>query len=260
VAATDGARRFATLLQALVLREFRGRYRRTVIGPAWALLQPLLTLAVFSFVRGALDLPAPAGDVPYALFAFTALVPWTFFASAQLRCATCIIENRGIVKKLPLARGVLPAAALCVALLDFLLAFAVLAVMLLWYNAPLGLALLWLPPVSLLLAAFCLGLGFAAAALGAFRNDVALGIPFLTQLWLLSTPVLYQLRDVPEHLRDIYILNPMVGYTEAFRSILIHGESPDPTLLGVSAVVTSLVLALGWPLFRSTSRYFADVL
>lgn len=251
--------RAALLLQALVLRELRGRYRRSLLGPAWAVLQPLLYMGIFVFVRRALDAPSPAG-VPYPLFAFAALVPWMLFASAVTRCTTCIYANQSVVKKMAVPREVFPLAAVTVALLDFLLAFAVLLLMMAWYGVAIGPALLWLPVLSALLAVFCLALGFGVAGLGTYKNDLALGVPYLLQLWLLATPILYRLEDIPERARSIYLLNPMVGYTEAFRSVLLHDQSPDPATLGVAVGVTGIALLVTWPAFRGMSRYFADVL
>jgi lipopolysaccharide transport system permease protein len=249
----------APLLQALVVREFRGRYRRSLLGPAWAVLQPLLYMGIFVFVRRALDAPSPAG-VPYPLFAFAALVPWMLFSSAVTRCTVCIYANQNVVKKMPVPREVFPVAAVAVALLDFLLAFAVLLAMMVGYGVVVGPALLWLPVLTALVAVFALALGFGAAALGAYKNDMALGVPYLLQLWLLATPILYRLEDLPERARSLYLLNPMVGYTEAFRSVLLHDQSPDPATLGVAVGVTGILLLVTWPVFRGMSRYFADVL
>jgi len=247
------------LLQALVLREFRGRYRRSLLGPAWAVLQPLLYMGIFVFVRRALDAPSPAG-VPYPLFAFAALVPWMLFASAVTRCTTCIYANQSVVKKMAMPREVFPLAAVAVSLLDFLLAFAVLLGMMAWYGVGIGPAMLWLPLLVALLGVFCLAAGFGVAALGTYKNDLALGIPYLLQLWLLATPILYRLEDIPARARSIYLLNPMVGYTEAFRSVLLHDRAPDPATLLVAVGVTALAMLVTWPAFRGMSRYFADVL
>jgi lipopolysaccharide transport system permease protein len=216
-------------------------------------------MGIFVFVRRALDAPSPAG-VPYPLFAFAALVPWMLFASALTRCTTCIYSNQNVVKKMAVPREVFPLAAVAVALLDFLLAFAVLLLMMAWYGVGVGPALLWLPVLTALLAVFCLSLGFGVAALGAFKSDMALGIPYLLQLWLLATPILYRLEDIPEGARSLYLLNPMVGYTEAFRSVLLHDQAPDPVTLGIAVGVTACALVVTWPAFRGMSRYFADVL
>lgn len=256
--ARGGPGRRMALLRALVVRDVKGLYRRSVLGPAWALLQPLIYMLVFVFLRRVLDLSGEGA--PYAIFTFSALVPWTFFSNAVVRSAPSIVANAGIIKKIAVTREIFPAAAVATSLLDLVLASGVLLGMMAWFDLPLRTSALWLPPLVALAAALALGVGLAAAALGTYRRDVVFALPFAMQFWLLATPVMYPLERVPEAWRLAYALNPMVGIIEGFRAALIHGAAPDPALLAGAAAGTALVWALAWPLFRYASRYFADVL
>jgi lipopolysaccharide transport system permease protein len=254
------ARRLLVLLGALVRRELKGRYRRSLLGPAWAVVLPLGYLLVFLVLRGILDIRAPAG-VSYALFSYAALVLWTFFSGAIGLCAPSVFSNASLLKKMPAVREVFPLAGVAVALADFAISFLLLlAVLLLFRRENLGWGILWLPLPVGLTALLALGLGFGLAAIGAYVRDVLFALPFVMQAWLLATPILYPLENVPERWQTLYRLNPMVGPVEAFRSILLYNRAPDFALLGTSAAVTLLLLAVTWPLFRRLSQYFADVL
>ncbi|MBF0144029.1 MAG: ABC transporter permease [Magnetococcales bacterium] len=254
----NGPRRFAELARALVAREFKGMYRRSILGPAWAFLQPLAYMVVFTFLRGVLDIPSEG--VPYALFTFSALVPWTFFSNAISRCAPSVAANGSILKKISVPREVFPVAAVITSMIDLLIASVILAGMMLWFQTPVGWTLLWIPLLVLMTVFLALGMGLGLAAVGTYKHDVIYGIPFLMQFWLLASPVMYPASEVPEQWRSFFDLNPMAGIIEGFRNVLIRGTAPDTEMLLVSLTVTLLVWGLAWPLFRSVSQYFADVL
>ncbi|MBF0371106.1 MAG: ABC transporter permease [Magnetococcales bacterium] len=251
-------RRMVALAQALVVRGFKGQYRRSLMGPAWAFLQPLVYMVVFTFLRGVLDIPS--NGIPYAIFTFSALVPWTFFSNAVSRCAPSISANGGILKKISVAREIFPISAVVTSLLDFLIASVILVGMMVYYEVPVGWTLLWIPLLVVLTALFALGIGLAAAAVGTFKHDVIFGIPFLMQFWMLATPIMYPASQVPERWQGIFALNPMVGLIEGFRNILTLGQGPDLALLGTSVLGIAVVWLIAWPLFRSVSQYFSDVL
>ncbi|MEO5366629.1 MAG: ABC transporter permease [Magnetococcus sp. WYHC-3] len=250
--------RWGDLVLALMVREFKGQYRRSLLGPAWALLQPLAYLLVFLFLRGVLDIHS--GSVPYALFAYVALVPWTFFANAVTRCGPSVQANAGILKKVAVPREVFPLAAVATALLDLLFSGVLLAGFMVWYQTPVSWVLLWLPVLMALLVLLALGVGLGLAAVGTFKRDILFATPFLLQFWMLATPVIYPASQVPERWRSLFDLNPLVGLIEGFRSVILQGQTPDMHLLGGSLVGVFLVWLLAWPLFRSVSRHFADVL
>lgn len=251
-------RRVVDLVAALVVREFKGQYRRSLLGPAWALLQPLAYMAIFLFLRGVLEIPSDGA--PYALFAFSALVPWTFFANAVTRCAPSVVANAGILKKVAVPREVFPVAALLATAIELGVSSLLLVGLMAWFGMGWSWHLLWLPGLALLAGLLALGIGLAVAAVGTFKRDLIFAIPFLMQFWLLATPVIYPLGQVPQGWQGLYLLNPMVGVVEGFRTVVIKGVHPDPLLLGYAVVGTLLVWAVGWPLFRAVSQYFADVL
>jgi lipopolysaccharide transport system permease protein len=250
--------RFTNLLLALVRRDVTARYRRSVLGPAWAIIQPLVLMVLFTMIRGFVDIPSEG--VPYIIFSYSALVPWTFFSNAVNLSGPSIYSNGAIIKKIALPREVFPLAAVVTALFDFAMASLVLVGMMLWFRVPVGWLLLWLLPLVVLTALLAFAVGMGVAALGTFRRDVILATPFLMQFWLYATPIIYPLSSVPERWRTLYMLNPTVGLIESFRNVLVKGMAPPAEALVWSALMTALALAVAWPLFRSLSQYFADVL
>ena len=251
-------RRVETLLFALVYRDIAARYRRSILGLLWAILQPLILMVVFSLLRGVLDIPSEG--MPYILFSYAGLLPWTFFSSSVSGCGSSILSNASIIKKMALPREVFPLAAVVTALFDFLMAGLVMAGMLIFYRVSVGWSLLWLPLLCLNAGLLAFALGMALASVGTLKRDFIIATPFLMQIWLFATPVLYPLSSVPERWQSFYLLNPMVGIIEGFRAVLLKAETPPLGPLGGSVLVTLVVLALAWPFFRWLSRYFADVI
>lgn len=250
--------RFLHLLWALILRELKGRYRRSLLGPAWAIIQPLFYMIIFTFIRGVLDISSDG--VPYVIFSYSALVPWAFFSNAVTRCSPSIYQNAGIVKKIAIAREVFPLAGVMTSLVDFLISTSILLGMMIWFRVSVGWALLWVPLLVLMTAMLALGVGFGMASLGTYKRDIIFAIPFLMQFWLLATPIMYPLSEVPERWQFLYSLNPMVGVIEGFRVVIIKATTPDLSLLWVSFLGIGVVWLVAWPLFRYMSQYFADVL
>lgn len=255
----DNTRRFFRLLWAITSRDIRARYRRTIFGPLWAVLQPLMLMVVFTTLRGVLEIPSDG--IPYLIFSYSALTPWTFFANSVSRCGPSIISNASIIKKTAVSRELFPMVAITTAAFDGLMSGLILAGMMVWYQVSVGVSLvLWLPILVSLTALFALGVGMFFAALGVYRRDVLQVNAFILQLWIYLTPIIYPLSEVPEKWQTLYKLNPMVGILEGFRSILARGEAPDVDLLLWSLPGIALALLIAWPVFRYTSRYFADVL
>lgn len=255
---TEPWRQFFGLVLAISVREIKGRYRRSVLGVAWAILPPVFYAGVFSVLQGILHIST--GEIPYVLFAYAGLVPWAFFVNAVNRCGTSIETNSGIVKKVAVPREVFPVAAVLTALVDFAVSSLLLAGLLTWFQVSVGSEVMWLIPLLLILASFALGVGLIVAALGTFVKDVLFGLPLVMQLWLLSTPIMYPLTQVPSSWGLLYTLNPMVGIIEGFRQVVIGHQPPDFALLVVSVGATVVVWAVGWPLFRTMSQHFADVI
>jgi len=250
--------RFFSLLYALVVRDLTGRYRRSSLGIWWAFLQPVILMLLFNMLRGFVDIPSDG--LPYVLFSYAALVPWTFFTNSVAACGPSILTNAEVIKKIALPREVFPLAAVTATAFDFFMSGIILAGMMAWFKVTVGLALLWLPVLVVLVVAISYAVGILIAALGTFRKDFIFATPFLTQAWLFATPVIYPLSTVPEKWRSIYMLNPMVGVIEGFRNVLLKASAPPLEALGISVVVTMALLALSWPIFRRLSSYFADVL
>ncbi|MBF0611227.1 MAG: ABC transporter permease [Magnetococcales bacterium] len=249
---------FLNLTVHLVERDFKGLYRRALLGPFWAILQPVAYVVLFSYLRGVFDITT--SGVPYPLFAFCALLPWTFFANGVMRSAPSIISNAAILKKMAIPHAVFPVSAVVAAAIDFLLASMVFIAMMVWYGFAPGWQVVWVVPLLLLTALLALGLGLLVAALGAFRRDVVLAAPFAMQFLLLATPVLYALEQIPEQWHTLVALNPMTGIVEGFRRVVVLNLPPDGQLLLASLTITCLVWLVAWPLFRFLSRYFSDSL
>jgi lipopolysaccharide transport system permease protein len=224
----------------------------------WAFLQPLILMILFNMLRGFVNIPSDG--LPYVLFSYTALVPWTFFTNAVAACGPSIITNADVIKKIALPREVFPLAAVCATLFDFAMSAAVLAGLMVWYKVQVSAALLWLPLLTVLMTAVAFGVGILLAGLGTFRKDFIFATPFLTQAWLFITPVIYPLSTVPEAWRSLYMLNPMVGVIEGFRNVLLKASAPPVEALGWSMITTAVLLIIAWPVFRRLSAYFADVL
>ncbi|MBF0285964.1 MAG: ABC transporter permease [Magnetococcales bacterium] len=251
-------RLFWELALALAEREFKGQYRKSLLGPVWAVVQPLGYLAFFFLLRGVFTIDT--GDTPYAVFALAGLVPWTFFANAVSRGGPSIGGNASLLKKMAVVREVFPLAAVMVSLVDLAVALLLLMAALLWLGGTPGWAWLWLGPLAGLTALLALGVAMGVAAVGTYRRDLLFAMPFLLQFWLLATPVVYPLERVPAAWREWFAWNPMTGIVEGFRAVLVHGAAPDPSLLALSVVGTAVVWLVAWPLFRLLSQYFADVL
>jgi len=249
---------FMTLLWALVSRDIRARYRRSTLGIFWAVLQPLMLMVVFSILRGIVDIPSDG--VPYVIFSYSALVPWTFFTQAVNSAGRSVLSNKGIIKKIAVPREVFPMAAVLTALFDMSMSSVVLAGMLIWFGIPISWALLWIIPFLILTVVLAFAIGMAVAALGTFRQDLVLALPFIMQLWLYTTPIIYPISSVPEKWRSFYLLNPMVSIIGGFRDALISAQSPDIGQLSFATIITILALVLAWPFYRKMSGYFADVI
>jgi lipopolysaccharide transport system permease protein len=250
--------RFITLLHALVVRDITSRYRRSALGVWWAFLQPLILMLLFNMLRGFVNIPSDG--VPYILFSYTGLVPWTFFTNAVSACGPSITSNAEVIKKIALPREVFPLSAVSATLFDFFMSAILLGLLMAWYKIPVGPSLVWLPLLIALMICISFAVGILIAGLGTFRQDFIFATPFLTQAWLFVTPVIYPLSTVPEAARTWYMLNPMVGVVEGFRNVLLKGMAPPTDALAISCVVTAILLSISWPVFRRLSGYFADVL
>lgn len=252
----DPWRQFWALMWAIALRELKGRYRRSVLGIVWAVLPPVFYAGLFTVLQGILHIST--GEVPYVLFAYAGLVPWAFFVNAVNRCGGSVGTNAGIVKKVAVPRVVFPVTAVVTAFVDFAVSGLLLGALLVWFGVAPSVHLVWMIPMVIVTTLFALGCGLIIGALGTFLQDVLFGLPLLMQLWMLATPIMYPLNQVPASWMPLYVLNPMVGIIEGFRAVLIGQVAPDMRLLGLSMAATILVWMIGWPLFKTLSQHFAD--
>jgi len=235
------------------------RYKQTLLGAAWAVLQPFLTMVVFSVFFGWLA-GLPSDGLPYPLFTYAGLLPWQLFAFALTESSNSLVSNQRLIAKIYFPRLIVPISAALSGLVDFAFAFLVLLGMMLFYGIPLSLRILTLPLLILLALASALALGLWLAALNVQYRDVRYVIPFLVQLGFFLTPIAYSSSLVPVELQPLYALNPMVGVVVGFRWALLGSEAPAGALVLVSALAASLLLAGGLFYFRRMEDTFADLL
>jgi lipopolysaccharide transport system permease protein len=249
---------YRELLMVQVLRDVKVRYKQTALGACWAVLQPVLTMAVFSIFFGRLA-RVPSDGIPYPIFAFSALLPWQLFAYALTRSSNSLVDNAAVLTKVYFPRLIMPLASVLAGLVDFAIACVVLAGMMLYYRIVPGSAAMTLPLFTLLSLAAALAVGLWLSALNVKYRDVRYTIPFLTQFWLFITPVAYSTSLVPEKWQAIYALNPMVGVVDGFRWALLGRTLPGPMVF-VSAAATVLLLIGGLMYFRRMEKSFTDII
>jgi homopolymeric O-antigen transport system permease protein len=248
---------YRELLYFLVWRDVKVRYKQTALGATWAIIQPVLTMLVFSVFFGRLA-KMPSDGVPYPLFAYAALVPWTFFANALTQASNSLVGSAALIKKVFFPRLIVPVASVLSGIIDFLLAFSVLVVLMMWYGLGVSPKLLWLPVFALQALIAALAVSLWLSALNVEYRDVRYIVPFVTQFWLFATPVAYPSSLLSEPWRTIYGLNPMVGVVEGFRwALLDTGSAPGP-MLAVSSLTSLALLVGGAYYFRRLERTFAD--
>jgi lipopolysaccharide transport system permease protein len=249
---------YRELLYFFVWRDIKVRYKQTVIGAAWAVLQPLMTMLVFSLFFGMLA-KIPSQGLPYPVFYYCALLPWTYFATAMQSATNIVVEQQRVITKVYFPRVVLPIASVLSGLVDFAIAFVVFLAMMAYYHIVPTAAVIWLPGFTLLAVLTALGVGLWLSALNALYRDVRYIVPFLVQFWMFGSPVAYPSSLVPAKWRWLYGLNPMAGVIEGFRWALTgHGQPPGILLAASSAAVVLLVLS-GLVYYHAMEGTIADV-
>ncbi len=254
---------YRELLYFLVWRDVKVRYKQTALGVAWIVLQPVVGMVVFSILFGRL-LKVPSGGVPYPIFAYAALLPWNYFASSLSRSSTSVVGSAHLITKVYFPRLVIPIAGVLSGLVDFAVAFLVLIGLMAYYGVVPTPAVVLLPAFLLLAMLTALGFGLWLAALNVRFRDVNYLIPFLAQIWMYLTPVIYGSTLIPERFRLLLGLNPLTGVVEGFRWALLGNRLADAqapgVLFGISIAITLLVLVSGAIFFRRTERTFADII
>lgn len=250
--------KYRELLYFLVWRDVKVRYKQTMLGAAWAVLQPLLTMMIFTLLFSKLA-KVPSEGVPYPIFAYCALVPWTLFAFALAQSGNSLINSQNLVTKVYFSRLVIPIAPVLVGLVDFSIAFVLLLGMMAYYGVRPGIAIVTLPLFLLLAIAAALGVGLWLSALNVEYRDVKHTIPFLTQFWLFASPIAYPSSAVPAKWRVLYGLNPIAGVVEGFRWALLGTHRPSVPMLLASSAMVALLIFSGLVYFRRVEKTFADV-
>jgi len=249
---------YRELLYFLVWREIKVRYKQTLIGAGWALVQPVATMVIFSLFFGRLA-KIPSGGLPYPLFFYTALLPWTYFAGALSGATSSVVENQRVITKVYFPRVLLPLSAVFSGLVDFAIAFVLLIGMAVYYRVTPGPWLAFVPVFLLLAMLTAFGAGLWLAGLNALYRDVRYVVPFLVQFWLFASPVAYPSSLVPERWRAIYGLNPMAGVIDGFRWAVTGQNPPSAGLVAVSAAAVIVMLVAGLWYFRRMEATVADV-
>lgn len=250
---------YRDLFLALALREIRVRYKQTALGGAWAILQPFLTMIVFTLFFGKLA-QLPTDNAPGPIFYFAALVPWTYFSSALTSASTSLVSNQAFISKVYFPRLAIPTAPVFARLLDFVIALAVLFGMMAYFRIAPTLLTLLLPVLAASMILCALGVGMWLSALNIQYRDIAYIVPFLVQLWMFVSPIVYPMSIVPARFRLLYSLNPMAGVIEGFRAALL-GTVDFPVIpVFISLAVSVLLLVSGLAFFRRMERVFADVI
>jgi lipopolysaccharide transport system permease protein len=246
------------LLYFLVWKDIKVKYKQAALGIAWAVLQPLLGMLLFTLLFGRVA-KLPSDGMPYSLFYFASLLTWTYFSTALTMASNSVVSNASLVSKVYFPRILLPAAGVIAAVLDLAIASVILVGLLVYHQVPLTPQLLFMPLVLLLLIVFTMGAGQFLAALNVNYRDVKHALPFLVQLWFFASPVVYPISMVPERFQWLVALNPLAGIIETSRALLVGRPVPWEAL-GISCAATVVIYVLGLVYFQRTERRFADVI
>ncbi len=251
--------RFRELLYFLAWRDIKVRYKQTALGVVWVILQPVLTMLIFSLIFGRIA-GLPSEDVPYPVFVFAGLVPWQLFSYTLTQSSTSLVNDQHLVTKIYFPRLVIPVASVVAGLLDFFISLAVLLGLLMFYRIPLTWRVLTLPVFGFLALAAAIAVGLWLSALNVKYRDVRYALPFLTLFWMYATPIAYSSSLIPANLQWIYSLNPMVGVVEGFRWALLGVDNTPGLMVLISTVMISLLSIGGVVYFKRMEDQFADVI
>ena len=251
---------YRELLYFLTWRDIKVRYKQTILGAAWAIIQPFFTMVVFSLFFGMLA-KVPSDGIPYPIFSYAALVPWFFFANGLHESANSLVggNSNKLITKVYFPRMILPISSILSGILDFILAFAVLLGMMFYFDFLPTINIIWLPFFLLLALVTALGAGLWLSALNVQFRDIRYAVPFLIQLWLFATPIAYSSKLLPEPWRTLYGLNPMAGVVEGFRWALLGVDTSPGPIIFISALTALGMMISGAFYFRRMEKYFADI-
>jgi len=249
---------YGDLLYVLTLHRIRVRYKQSLLGPIWAVLQPLLLMLIFTVLFALVAPRMPSEGLPYPVFVYAAVLPWTYFSSAVAAATASLVGHTGLVTKVWFPREVLPLSYVTAGLFDLGLAALLLFGLMAWHGVSPGAQAVWAVPIVALIAAFALAVGLVTSAVQVRFRDIGIAVPLLLQVWMFLTPVVYPFRHVPERWRWLAGLNPMAGLIEGFRRVTVQNVAPDWGLLLVSAVATAVALPAAYLYFKAVDTTVAD--
>ena len=249
---------YRELLYFLVWRDIKVRYKQTLIGAAWAICQPLLTMMIFAVIFGRFA-RIPSDNVPYPIFAFAGLLPWTYFSQSIARSGASLVADANLIRKIYFPRLVIPASTVVAPIVDFSLSFLILLVMMAWYRVTPSWAIVTLPLFVCLVVCAALGVSLWLSALNVRYRDVGHAIPFLVQFWMYASPIVYPLSMIPKRWHTLYSLNPVVAVVGGFRWGLLGKESPEFVSIVIGSTVSVVLLISGLVFFKRMERRFADI-
>jgi lipopolysaccharide transport system permease protein len=250
---------YIDLLRTLSAHRIKVRYKQSALGLAWAVLQPLSLMLIYTLVFSVIA-RMPSDGAPYAVFAYAALLPWTYFSTALTNATNGLVSHAHLVTKVYFPREILPLSYVIAALFDLLVASVVMTGLMLYYRVPLTWNVLWTLPIVAVLTVFLTAASLLLSATQVRFRDIGMAMPLLLQLWMFATPVVYPLEQVPRRFLGLYVLNPMVGVVENFRRVLVLGAAPDLRLLGLSALLALVLLPVSYVYFKRVDATVADVI
>lgn len=252
--------RYRELLISMALREMRVRYRQSTLGPVWAVLQPLALMVVFSLFLGRF-VRMPNHGIPYPIFYYAALAPWSFVAAALPAATSSLIVNASLINKVYFPREIFPIVGVLLAAADCGFASLGLAGMMIWFHTPLTAALLYLPLLFLAQFVLCLACGLLLSAVSVYLRDIRHGLPVLTQVWMYASPVVYSLESVPRRfLLPYMLLNPLAAFMDGYRRVILEGRPPQLQFMALATTLSTVVFLLSYRLFKTMERRCADTL
>jgi len=254
-----GLWQYRDLFYTLTVHRIKVRYKQSVLGLAWAILQPLSLMLIYTVIFSVIA-KVPSEGVPYSVFAYAALLPWTFFSSSLTNATTGLVSHTQLVTKVYFAREILPLTYVSAAVFDFAIASSFLIALFIYYGVGLTSYALYAIPIFLLLTALATAFSLFLSAVQVRFRDIGVAMPLLLQIWMFATPVVYPLSAVPQRYRGLYVLNPTVGVIENFRRVVLQGVAPDLNSLAISAIVAAILLPLAYLYFKRVEATMADVI
>jgi len=254
-----GVWQYRELLHTLMMRDIQVLYKQAALGAAWAIIQPIFAVTVFTIVFGSFA-KMPSDGLPYPIFAFAAVLPWTYFAEATRRAATGLVDDADLVRKVYFPRLIIPLAKVTAPLLDFAIAFCILLILMACYGVMPSVKLLAIVPLIMIAGLFALSIGLWLGPINVRFRDVKHTVPFMLQIGMYASPIVYPLSQVPAEWKALYSLNPMVGVIEGFRWAVFDRGNPDFGALGIGLAVIVVMLLMGLVYFKNQERNFADVI